>query len=54
MYFKKNIFYYKITMESKPYIYTVTKLCSEFEVDITKIEVPKRFCLAIIPKIATG
>jgi len=31
----------------------LTKFCSKFEVDITKIQVPMRFCLGVIPKIAT-
>ncbi len=31
----------------------LNKLCSKFEVDITKIEAPVRFCLGAIPKIAT-
>ncbi len=31
----------------------LNKLCSIFEVDITKIEAPVRFCLGAIPKIAT-
>jgi len=32
----------------------LTELCSKFKVDITKIEVPMRFCLGVIPNIATG
>jgi len=44
--FKTN--YYRIKA-----IY-LTKLYSKFEVDITTIEVPMRFCLGIIAKIATG
>ncbi len=31
----------------------LTKLCSKFEVDITTIVVPVRFCLVTIPKIST-
>ncbi len=32
----------------------LNKLCSKFEVDITKIKVPMRFFIGIAPKIATG
>jgi len=45
MYILQNIFYYKITIKSNPYI------CSKFEVDITKIEVLMRFCLGVMPKM---
>jgi len=48
LFYIKYIFYYKIKAIN------ITKLCSKFEVDITKIEVPMRFCLGVVPKIATG
>jgi len=47
----KIFFFYKITIIKAIYL---TKLRSKFEVDITKIEVPMRFCLSLIPEIATG
>jgi len=32
----------------------LTKLCSKCKVDIRKTEVPMRFCLGVVAKIATG
>jgi len=47
VYFTKYYILYKIKA-----IY-LTRLCSKFEVDITKIEVVMRFCLGVIPKMTS-